>query len=85
MAGFAEGGPTPVTLAKRLAELGCEVRDLSGEVPSLEGGFHVRIATNPRNGRFVILPMLEESEAIAPWVIGNIERRLGLITGFRTM
>ena len=72
-------------LRARLVGLGCEIKDLSGEFVTLEGSSRILYARNPQNGRFIILPIIDQDARISPWHIGNIERRLNLITGFPTL
>jgi hypothetical protein len=77
--------PTMLELVVRLAELGCDIRSLSGEIVTLDGMASIRHAYNPRNRRFMVLPMLEDHEIVSPWVVGNIKRRLGAETGFQSL
>jgi hypothetical protein len=81
---FAES-PKLDQLRARLLELGCQIKDLSGEFVTLEGSSRILYARNPANGRFAILPIVEQDARISPWHIGNIERRLNVITGFPTL
>jgi hypothetical protein len=66
----------------RLEKLGCEVKDLSGEMVTETGARHVLYAFNPANRRFVVLPIMDGDGQLSPWHVGNIERRLGVKTGF---
>lgn len=76
------GHATPEKLRARLKELGCDIKDLSGEIVTEDGRCRATYALNPQNGRYVVLPIIDEDELVSPWVIGNIERRLGVDTGF---
>lgn len=66
----------------RLCELGCIERDLSGTLITDDGECRVRYLLNPVNGCFCIISDLEDDEPLFPSVIGSIERRLGLRSGF---
>jgi hypothetical protein len=81
---LSKPGPTLAELRDRIRELGCELKDLSGEVVTDEGSFRVVYALNPANGKFVTLPLLNDWDLLGPYTIATIERRLGLITGFPT-
>jgi hypothetical protein len=58
---------------------------LSGEIVTLDGMASIRHAYNPSNRRFMVLPVLEGHDIVSPWVVGNIERRLGVETGFKSL
>jgi hypothetical protein len=77
--------PTMLELVARLVELGCDIRNLSGEIVTLDGMASIRHAYNPRNRRFIVLPRLDDHEIVSPWVVGNVERRLGVETGFQSL
>jgi len=77
--------PTLSKLRERLIELGCRIKDLSGEIVTQDGSCRVQFALNPNNGKFVVLPIIDDDETVSPWIIGNIERRLGIRTGFSTL
>jgi len=77
------GGSTELAvLIARLVELGCQITELSAPIVGPDGPVRVRHAVNPANSKFVILPNVPDDERLAPSMIGNIERRLGLDTGF---
>ncbi len=76
------GSPTLAECIACLEELGCKITELSGDLVSEDGVFRVRYALNPANGKFVVLSDHADNDRLTPWVIGNIERRLKLITGF---
>jgi hypothetical protein len=76
------GHPTLSRLVDRLRELGCNVTDLSAEIIGPDGPYKVRYALNPTNNLYDVLPNVPDDEPLSPYVIGNIERRLGLVTGF---
>ena len=61
------------------------IADLSGELVCDDGVFRIRYAKNPTNDRFVIISEYTDDEVMTPWVIGNIERRLIIITGFPSL
>jgi hypothetical protein len=78
----SEDAPTLVQLRARLEELGCQLRDLSGEIVTGDGTYRVVYVVNPSNGQYVTLPLLADDDLIGQYTIANIERRLGLRTGF---
>ena len=77
--------PTLAELCERLKSLGCSIKELSGDMVTPDGTCRVVYACNPKNGKFVILPIIAVDEAVSPWLIGNIERRLGVNTGYPTL
>jgi hypothetical protein len=79
------GHPKLSQLVQRLKDLGCKVTELSAEMVGPDGPFKVRYALNPANGKFVVLPNLPDGEHLAASVVGNVERRLDLTTGFASL
>jgi hypothetical protein len=79
------GHPTFARLKERLQELNCETQKLDGTLVGPDGEKTVWFAVNKGTGAFVVLPDLPDDEHLAPSVIGNIERRLGIETGFASM
>lgn len=77
-----DDAPTLMQLRARLQELGCELKDMSGEIVTASGTCRVVYVVNPSNGRYVTLPLLGDDDLIGQYTIANIERRLGLRTGF---
>lgn len=77
-----EDAPTLAQLRARLDELGCESKDLSGEIVTADGTYRVVYVVNPANRRYVTLPLLADHDLIGQYTIATIERRLGLRTGF---
>jgi hypothetical protein len=74
--------PTARELIVRLEELGCVVRDLSGEIQIDDHRYVVRYVRNPENGRLWICSEYGDDERLSPSVVGSVERVLGLTTGF---
>ncbi|MCW5695168.1 MAG: hypothetical protein KIS96_00390 [Bauldia sp.] len=75
--------PTLAELKARLEDLGCSITVLSDEITTPDGEYVVSAASH--EGRFVALPLVPDGERISPWVIGNIERRLRIKTGFASL
>lgn len=47
-----------------------------------DGTHRVRYILNPQTGGFVIISDLEDDEIIMPSVVGSMEHRLGIRSGF---
>lgn len=76
--------PTLAKLRERLIELGCDIKDLSGHIGGPHGEYRVWYAYNPKNGKYVTLPLLHDDDLVGQYTVANIERRLDLKTGFPT-
>lgn len=74
--------PTTLAVIVRLCELGCVVRNLSGDIQLEEGTYAVRYVRNPRTSGLWICSEYEDDEELGPSVIGVIEKLLGVKTGF---
>jgi len=77
--------PTLAALVEKLESLGCTISELSGEIVGPDGPFRVRYAVNPENGKYLVLPNETDGTRLSPWIVGNVERRLGLKTGFSSL
>jgi hypothetical protein len=74
--------PTLRELIKRFCDLGCVERYLSGEMVTEDGVFRVRYLLNPQTGGFIVISDLEDDEIVMPSVVGGMERRLGIRSGY---
>jgi hypothetical protein len=74
--------PTLGQLLIKAAEAGCTIRDLSGQVVTPDGPVMVRYIHIPGTAKYWIVPDIGDDELVAPWTVGNMERRLGIKTGF---
>ena len=62
-----------------------DVRHLSDEIVDSESSFRVTHVYNPENGRWKILPFVPVGERLTPSQVGEIERALGVTTGFSSI
>jgi hypothetical protein len=74
--------PSLGEVIEKARQLGCVVRELTGEIVGPDGPFKVRYLFNPRTQGFVILSDMPDGEPVLPTTVGHIERRLGIVTGF---
>lgn len=77
--------PTLGDLIQAAISAGCELRTFKGEFVGPEGPLKIRYLYNSANSKYWVLPRGDNHMPCAPTVVGNMERRLEIVTDYLSM